>query len=75
MADVEGLEIDSGRWLVANCGKMPSDRNCKLVLMAPESQREDLINAAVAHAVKDHGHTDSPEMRAELGKFLDTVQV
>jgi hypothetical protein len=75
VADVKGLEIQTGKWLAANCGKMPSEKNCKLVLMAPESQREDLIDAAVAHAVKDHGHTDSPEMRAELGKFLDSVQV
>jgi hypothetical protein len=75
VADVKGLEIDQGSWLAANCGKMPSERGCKLVLMAPESQREDLINAAAAHAVKDHGHQDSPELRAELGKFLDKVNV
>ena len=75
MAEVKGLQIDSGSWLAANCGKMPSDRNCKLVLMAPESQRDDLINAAAAHAVKDHGHQDSPELRSELGKFIDKVQV
>jgi hypothetical protein len=43
--------------------------------MAPESQREDLINAAAAHAVADHGHQDTPELRGELGKFLDTVRV
>jgi hypothetical protein len=75
MADVKGLEVDSGPWLAANCGKFPSDRNCKLVMMAPESQREDLVNAAVAHAVKDHGHTDNAELRSQLGGFLDRVQV
>ncbi len=75
MSNIKGLEIDSGAWLAANCGKMPSERNCKLVLMAPETQRDDLVNAAVAHAVKDHGHQDGPELRAELGKFLDRVQV
>jgi hypothetical protein len=73
--DIQGLELQKGAWVAANCGKMPSEKNCQLVLMAPESQREDLIEAAVAHAVKDHGHTDSPELRAELGKFLDVVQV
>jgi hypothetical protein len=75
MADVKGLEMDRGSWLAANCGKMPSEKNCKLVLMAPESQREDLVAAATAHAVKDHGHQDTPEFRAEIGKFLDKVQV
>ena len=75
MADVKGLEVDSGAWLAANCGKFPSDRNCKLVMMAPESQREDLVNAAVAHAVKDHGHADNAELRSQLGGILDRVQV
>jgi hypothetical protein len=75
MADVKGLEVESGQWLAANCGKFPSDRNCKLVMMAPEQQKDDLVNAAVAHAVKDHGHEDTPELRAQLGEFLDTVQV
>ncbi|HTE84083.1 MAG TPA: DUF1059 domain-containing protein [Dehalococcoidia bacterium] len=75
MADVKGLEVESGQWLAANCGKFPSDRNCKLVMMAPESQKSDLVNAAVAHAVKDHGHQDTPELRAELGGILDKVSV
>jgi hypothetical protein len=73
--EIKGLEVESGTWLSANCGKFPSEKNCKLVLMAPESQREDLINAAAAHAVADHGHQDTPELRGELGKFLDTVRV
>jgi hypothetical protein len=73
--EIKGLEVESGTWLSANCGKFPSEKNCKLVLMAPESQRGDLINAAAAHAVADHGHQDTPELRGELGKFLDTVRV
>ena len=73
--DVQGLEVQKGTWLAANCGKYPSEKNCQLVLMAPESQREDLIDAAVAHAVSDHGHQDSPELRVELGSFLDQVSV
>jgi hypothetical protein len=75
MADVKGLEVESGEWVAANCGKYPSDRNCKLVLMAPQSQKGDLVDAAVAHAVKDHGHQDTPELRAQLTEILDVVQV
>lgn len=73
--NITGLEIQKGTWLAANCGKFPSEKNCQLVLMAPESQREDLINAAVAHAVSDHGHQDTPELRRDLGSFLDRIQV
>ncbi len=73
--DVQGLEIQKGSWLAANCGAFPSDKNCQLVLMAPESQRADLLDAAVAHAVSSHGHQDTPELRGELDKFLEHVQV
>ena len=73
--DVQGLEIQRGNWLAANCGKFPSEKHCQLVLMAPESQREDLIKAAAAHAVADHGHQDTPELRRDLGNFLDTVSI
>jgi hypothetical protein len=65
----------SGRWVVANCGKFPSEKNCKLVMMSPEDQREDLLDASVAHAIKSHGHEDSPELRKELDKILDTVEL
>jgi len=73
--DVQGLEIQKGSWLAANCGKFPSEKNCQLVLMAPESQRADLLDAAVAHAISSHGHQGSPELRNELDKFLERVQV
>jgi hypothetical protein len=73
--ELKGLELSQGAWLLANCGKFPSEKNCQLVLLAPDSQREDLINAAAAHAVADHGHLDTPELRSELGKFLDRIEV
>jgi hypothetical protein len=73
--ELKGLELPPGAWWVANCGKFPSEKNCRLVLMAPDSQREDLINAAAAHAVADHGHPDTPDLRSELGKFLDRIEV
>jgi hypothetical protein len=73
--DVKGLEVQQGTWLAANCGKFPSEKNCQLVLMAPESQRADLLDAAVAHAVASHGHENTPELRGELDKFLEPVQV
>ncbi len=63
----------TGKWLVANCGKFPSEKNCKLVMLAPEDQKEDMIEAGVAHAVKSHGHTDSPQLRKDLEKMIETV--
>lgn len=72
---VETLHLAPGRWLAANCGSMPSEKNCRLVIMAPEDQKDDLLDAAVEHAVKSHGHTDTPELRAEIGKGLETLEL
>ena len=72
---LQDVKVAPGNWVVANCGDFPSEKNCKLVMMAPEGQRQDLIEAAAAHAAKDHGHQDTPEFRAELDKFVRAVTV
>lgn len=69
------LGLPQGKWVVANCGKFPSEKNCKLVIMAPAGQKEDLIEAAATHAVKSHGHVNNPELRKELAGFLDTIEL
>ena len=63
-----------GQWVVANCGKFPSEMNCKLVIMAPAAQRADLLDAAVAHAIQSHGHQDSAQLRKDLDGFLETIE-
>ena len=54
------------KWANVDCGKYPSERNCKLKLSAPEGQVEDLLDAAVEHAVMHHGHERSPELREAI---------
>jgi hypothetical protein len=71
----EKLKMKRGRWLVGNCGNLPSEKNCKLVIMAPEDQREDILDASIVHAVKSHGHQDTPELRGELNKLLEIVEL
>ena len=72
---IEALGLKRGKWVVANCGKFPSEKNCKLVIMAPVDQRKDLVEAASSHAVKVHGHNDTPQLRRELDGFLETVDI
>jgi hypothetical protein len=69
------LGLTSGKWVVANCGKFPSEKNCKLVIMAPAAQREDLIEAAATHAAASHGHENTPELRKELARMVETIEV
>jgi hypothetical protein len=69
------LGLNSGKWVVANCGKFPSEKNCQLVIMAPQSQRKDLVEAASTHAVSTHGHDDTPGLRKELDQILEVIDV
>ena len=73
--DLKSLNLGKGKWVVANCGKFPSEKNCRLVIMAPSSQRADLLDAASKHATASHGHQNTPQLRKELDSILDTVDV
>ena len=73
--ELKSLNLKKGKWAVANCGKFPSEKNCQLVILAPESQRSDLIEAAAVHAVKGHQHENTPQLRKDLESFLEVVEV
>jgi predicted small metal-binding protein len=51
-----------------DCREFPSDMNCSLAIVA--NSEEELLEAAVQHAVAIHKHTDSPEFRTELRKVF-----
>jgi hypothetical protein len=47
-----------------DCRDQPSDSKCTVALMADTD--DELIEAAVQHAVAVHKHQDSPELRRML---------
>lgn len=47
-----------------DCREFPSEMNCSIALSA-DSENE-LLEAAVQHAVAVHKHADSPELRSQL---------
>jgi predicted small metal-binding protein len=49
-----------------DCREFPSEMNCTLALVADSD--EELLEAAVQHAVAVHKPTDSLEFRTELRK-------
>jgi predicted small metal-binding protein len=51
-----------------DCREFPSEMNCTLALVA--DSEEELLEAAVQHAVAVHKHKDSPEFRTELRKIF-----
>jgi predicted small metal-binding protein len=51
-----------------DCRQFPSETNCTVTISA-DSEKE-LMEIAVQHAVKVHGHKDTPEFRAQLKKAI-----
>jgi predicted small metal-binding protein len=47
-----------------DCRDYPSEKNCTVALSA--DSEEELLEAAVQHAVAVHQHQDTPELRAQL---------
>ena len=50
-----------------DCRRIPSDRNCSVTIAGTE---EEVLMVAMRHAVEEHGHTPSPELREKLRSAL-----
>jgi predicted small metal-binding protein len=53
-----------------DCGKVPNEINCTLTIAGTE---EEVLDAAVSHAVAKHGHQDSAELREMIRSGLEEV--
>jgi predicted small metal-binding protein len=60
-------EIDMTRKYI-DCRDFPSDMNCSVAIAADTDN--ELIEAAVQHAVAVHGEKDTPEFRSEIFKAI-----
>ncbi|AMR77049.1 MULTISPECIES: DUF1059 domain-containing protein [Cupriavidus] len=47
-----------------DCREFPSDTHCTVALSA--DSEDELLEAAVQHAVAVHKHQDTPELRSQL---------
>ena len=54
-----------------DCRDHPSDNGCTLRL---EGSEEEVLDAAVNHAITRHGHTDNPELRDQIRGLLKNVE-
>ena len=50
-----------------DCRDYPSEKNCSLKISGTE---EEVVRAAVQHAVSAHGHNDPKELREQLKSML-----
>jgi predicted small metal-binding protein len=57
----------AGKRKVADCRAFPSEKNCTLYIAGTE---EEVLSVAVRHAIEEHGHKNSPDLREQLRSFL-----
>ena len=50
-----------------DCRNYPSENNCSLKISGTE---EEVVDAAVEHAVSAHGHEETPELREQIKSML-----
>jgi predicted small metal-binding protein len=50
-----------------DCRNYPSEKNCSLKISGTE---DEVLDAAVQHAVSAHGHENSPELRNQIKTML-----
>jgi predicted small metal-binding protein len=53
---------------MADCRRFESDANCTLTIIGEE---DEVMDAAMQHAVASHGHADTPELREQLRGMLE----
>jgi predicted small metal-binding protein len=56
---------------MVDCRKMPSEKNCSLTIAGTENE---VLDAAVAHAISAHGHDDVPELREMIRSGLEDAE-
>ena len=50
-----------------DCRDYPSEKKCSLKIAGTE---DEVLDAAVQHAVSAHGHPNSPELREQIKSML-----
>ena len=59
--------MSSNKRKFVDCREMPSEKNCSVRISGSE---EEVVIVATRHAVEEHGHQDTPELRREIKKAL-----
>jgi hypothetical protein len=52
---------------IVDCRLYPSEKKCSLTIAGTE---EEVLHIAVRHAIEEHGHPDSPQLREQIRALL-----
>jgi predicted small metal-binding protein len=61
------IKMAKGKRKVADCRLYPSEKNCSLLIAGTE---DEVMRVAVRHAIEEHGHKDSAQLRKEIKATL-----
>jgi hypothetical protein len=61
------LTRSTGKRKLIDCRQFPNEIGCTLTISGRE---KEVIKVAVRHAVEEHGHQDTPELRKQLRALL-----
>ena len=56
---------------VIDCRQFPTDKPCSIVISGTE---DDVLDLAVHHATRVHGHEDAPDLREKIRSMLQDEQ-
>lgn len=56
---------------MVDCRQMPSEINCTLTIAG---EADEVLDAAVMHAVDKHGHENTPELREQIRAALTDAE-
>jgi predicted small metal-binding protein len=56
-----------------DCREIPSEMNCTVGIAA--DSEEEVLEAAVQHAVAVHSHEDTPELRSMMRESIKEIEV
>lgn len=59
--------MTSKRRVFADCRHYPSEKNCSLYIAGSE---DEVFEVALHHAIRNHGHKDTPDLRKQLRSLL-----
>lgn len=54
--------------MMADCRRFESENDCTLTIIGEESE---VVETAARHAIADHGHEDTPELRDQIRQMLE----
>jgi uncharacterized protein DUF1059 len=61
------MKSKSSRRKFIDCREFPSDINCTITISGSE---KEVLRVALRHAVEEHSHKDTPELRRQLRMML-----